>query len=113
MNSLGEVESAAQTIDQLVEAERTKAIDVVRSPNAEAAHRAVAESVLARERLRVSLAKLRARLSETLTAEAQERWSVEFARVKRRRDEAVVAFSAIVNFPRRSRIPFSCCTDRS
>ena len=47
-----DAESAAETADQAVEAERAKAMDVVRSPNVEAAHRAVAEAVLARERLR-------------------------------------------------------------
>jgi hypothetical protein len=87
-----DAESAAQTADQAVEAERAKAMDVVRSPNVEAAHRAVAEAVLARERLRASLAKLRTKLSEAQAAEARERWQVEFDRVKRRRDEAAVTF---------------------
>ena len=59
-----EAESAAQTADQDAETERTKAIDIVQSPNAEAAQRAVAEAILARERLRASLKKMRAKLSE-------------------------------------------------
>jgi hypothetical protein len=87
-----EAESAAQTADQAVEAERAKAMDVVRSPNVEAAHRAVAEAVLARERLRALLAKLRAKLDEMLAAEAHERWLVEFNHVKQKRDEAAAAF---------------------
>jgi hypothetical protein len=87
-----EAESAAQTADQAVDAERAKAMDVVRSPNVEAAHRAVAEAVLARERLRALLAKLRAKLSEAQTAEAQEGWQVEFNRVEQKRDEAAAAF---------------------
>src|ERR1700730_18041835 len=73
-----DAESAAQTADQAVEAERAKALDVVRSPNVEAAHRAFAEAVLVRERIRASLAKLRVKLSEAQAAEAQERWQVEF-----------------------------------
>ena len=87
-----DAERAAQTADQAVEAERAKAIDIVQSPNVEAAHRAVAEAVLARERLRASLAKLRTKLSEAQAAEAQERWQVEFNRVKQKRDEAAAAF---------------------
>ena len=87
-----EAESAAQTADQAVEAERAKAMDVVRSPNVEAAHRAVAEAVLARERLLALLAKLCMKLSEAQAAEAQERWLVEFNRVKQKRDEAAAAF---------------------
>jgi hypothetical protein len=87
-----EAESAAQTADQAVEAERVKAMDVVRCPNVEAAHRAVAEAVLARERLRALLAKTRAKLSEVQAAEAQERWQVEFDRVKQKRNEAAAAF---------------------
>jgi hypothetical protein len=87
-----EAESAAQTADQAVEAERIKAMDVVRSPNVEAAHRAVAEAVLARERLRALLAQLRTKLSEAQAAEAQERWQVEFNRVKQKRDEAAATF---------------------
>jgi hypothetical protein len=87
-----EAESAAQIADQAVEAERAKAMDVVRSPNVEAAHRAVSEAVLARERLRASLAKVRAKLSEAQAAEAQERWLVEFNRVKQKRDEAAAIF---------------------
>jgi hypothetical protein len=87
-----DAESAAQTADQALEAERAKAMDVVRSPNVEAAHRAVAEAVLARERLRASLAKLRTKLSEAQAAEAQERWQVEFNRVKQKRDEAAATF---------------------
>jgi hypothetical protein len=87
-----EAESAAQTADQAVEAERAKAMDLVRSPNVEAAHRAVAEAVLARERLRASLAKLRMKLSKAQAAEAQERWQVEYNRVKQKRDEAAASF---------------------
>jgi hypothetical protein len=87
-----EAERAAQTADQAVEAERAKAMDVVRSPNVEAAHRAIAEAVLARERLRASLAKLRTKLSEAQAAEAEERWLVEFNRVKQKRDEAAATF---------------------
>ena len=56
------------------------------------AHRAVAEAVLARERIRASLVKLRTKLSEAQAAEAQERWLVEFNRVKQKRDEAAAAF---------------------
>jgi hypothetical protein len=78
--------------DRAVEAERSKAIDIVRSPNVEAAHRAVAEAILARERLRDSLKKLRTKLSEAQAAEAQERWQVEFNRVKQKRDEAAASF---------------------
>jgi hypothetical protein len=87
-----EAESAAQTADQDAEAERTKAIDIVQSPSAEAAQRAVAEAILACERLRASLKKMRAKLSEAVAAEAQERWLVEFNRVKQKRDEAAAAF---------------------
>jgi hypothetical protein len=87
-----EAESAAQTADRAVAAERARAMDVERSPNVEAAHQAVAESVLARERLRAALAKLRMKLSEAQAAEAQERWLVEFNRVKQKRDEAAAAF---------------------
>jgi hypothetical protein len=87
-----DAESAAQNADQAVDAERAKALDVVRSPNVEAAHRAVAEAVLARERLRVSLEKLRVKLSETQAAEARERWQVEFDRVEQKRDEAAATF---------------------
>ncbi len=87
-----EAESAAQAADQAVEAERAKAMDVVRSPNVEAAHRAVAEAVLARERLRASLAKLCMKLNEALAAETQGRWQVEFNRVKQKRDEAAATF---------------------
>jgi hypothetical protein len=87
-----DAESAVETADQAVEAERAKAMDVVRSPNVEAAHRAVAEAVLARERLRASLAKLRMKLSEAQAAEAQERWLVEFNRVEQKRDEAAATF---------------------
>jgi hypothetical protein len=87
-----EAESAAQTADRAVETERAKAMDVVRSPNVEAAHQAVAESVLARERLRALLTKLRMKLSEAQAAEAQERWLVEFNRVKQLRDEAAETF---------------------
>jgi hypothetical protein len=87
-----DAECAAQIADQAVEAERAKAMDVVRSPNVEAAHRAVAEAVLARERVRVSLEKLRTKLSEAQAAEAQERWQVEFDRVEQKRDEAATSF---------------------
>jgi hypothetical protein len=87
-----EAESAAQAADQAVEAKRAKAMDVVRSPNVEDAHRAVAEAVLARERLRALLAKLLVKLSEAQAAEAQERWQVEFNSVKQKRDEAAAAF---------------------
>lgn len=87
-----EAETAVQTADQAVEAERAKALDIVQSPNVEAAHRAVAEAILARERLRASLAKLRTKLSEAQAAEAQERWQVEFNRVKQKRDEAAATF---------------------
>jgi hypothetical protein len=87
-----EAESAAQTADQAVEAERAKAMDVVRSPNVEAAHRAVAEAVLVRERRRALFAAAAMKLSEAQAAEAQERWLVEFNRVKEKRDEAAAAF---------------------
>jgi hypothetical protein len=87
-----EAEIAAETADQAVAVERARAMDVERSPNVEAAHRAVAEAVLARERLRASLKKMRAKLSEAVAAEAQERWLVEFNRVKQKRDEAAAAF---------------------
>ena len=55
MELIAEVEAAVATAAQNVEAERTKAIDIVQSPNVEAAHRTVAEAVLARERLRALL----------------------------------------------------------
>jgi hypothetical protein len=87
-----EAESAVHAADQAVEAERAKAMDVVRSPNVEAAHRAVAEAVLVRERLRALLAKAGMKLSEAQAAEMQERWLVEFNRVKEKRDEAAAAF---------------------
>jgi hypothetical protein len=87
-----EAEAAAQAADQNVEAERTKAIDIVQIPDAEAAHRAVSEAILVRERLRASLATLRAKLNEALAAEVQERWLAEFKRVKEKRDEAAAAF---------------------
>ena len=92
-----EAKSAAQTADQAVEAERIKAMDVVRSPNIEDAHRAVAEAVLARERLRALLVKLRTKLSEAQAAETQERWQVEFNRVEQKRDEAAAAFRRYLN----------------
>jgi hypothetical protein len=78
--------------DRNVEAERTKALDIAQSPNIEAAHQAVAEAILARERLHNSLANLRAKLREALAAEAKDRWFVEFNRVKQKRDEAAAAF---------------------
>ena len=87
-----EAESAAQTADQNVDAERTKALDIAQSPNIEAAHQAVAEAILARERLHNSLANLRAKLREALAAEAKDRWFVEFNRVKQKRDEAAATF---------------------
>ena len=92
MELIAEVESAVVTAAQNLEAERTKAIDIVQSPNAEAAHRAVAEAILARERLRASLKKMRAKLSESVAAEAQGRWLVEFNRVQQKRNEAAAAF---------------------
>jgi hypothetical protein len=92
MELIADVEAAVATAAQNAEAERTKAIDIVQSPNAEAAQRAVAETILARERLRASLKKMRAKLSEALAAEAQERWLVEFNCVKQKRDEAAATF---------------------
>ena len=92
MELIAEVEAAVATATQNVEAERTKAIDIAQSPNAEAAHRAVAEAILARERLRASLKKMRAKLSEAVAAEAQERWLVEFNRVQQKCEEAAAAF---------------------
>ena len=59
-----EAESAVHAADQAVETERAKAMDVVRSPNVKTAHRAVAEAVLVRERLRALLAKAGMKLSE-------------------------------------------------
>ena len=92
MELMAEVEAAVATAAQNLEAERTKAIDIVQSPNAEAAQRAVAEAILGHERMRVSLKTMHAKLIETVAAETQERWLDEFNRVKQKRDEAAAAF---------------------
>jgi hypothetical protein len=88
-------EAAMQAADATAANERAKSLDLVSCPDPRAAHEAVVESELIRDRLQASLPKLRNKLTEALAAEAKEKWGQDYRRVRQLRDDAAKNFQRI------------------
>jgi hypothetical protein len=88
-----EVEQAAATAEETAKRERTKAIDLTLSPDLKAAHEAVVEAELARERLSAVLPKLRENLAGALEAERHARWLSTYHNAKTERDALAREFA--------------------
>jgi hypothetical protein len=81
-----ETEAPITAADAAAEAERTKALDPVGSPDPIKARAAMEGAAFTRDRLLAALPRLRARLKEAEVAEQLARWRPEYERVKAVRD---------------------------
>jgi hypothetical protein len=88
-----DAEDSVQSNLAVAEADRIKSLDVVATPDPTEAHERIAAAKLSADRLSASLPKLRSKLSESLTAEAKDRWWSDYKKVKEKLDEAVTAFN--------------------
>lgn len=87
-----EVEQAAAAADQAVATGRREALDLVACPDPEAAHQRTVIYQLGGDRLRTAIPKLRDKLSIALAAEARDRWSADYRKVKAKVEEAALLF---------------------
>jgi hypothetical protein len=71
---VAETEAAITEADATAEAERSKALDLLASPDAEQARSAMDEATFARDRLRTVLPRLQVRHRQTIAAENYARW---------------------------------------
>jgi hypothetical protein len=81
-----ETEAAITAADAAAEAERTKALDPVGSPDPIKARAAMEGAAFTRDRLRTVLPRLQTRLKQVVAAEYAAQWEPEFKRVEARRD---------------------------
>jgi hypothetical protein len=83
-NLIAETEAAITEADATAEAERSKALDPLLSPDADQARSAMDAATFARDRLRTVLPRLQARHRETVAEEQYARWlpSYEAAKAK-------------------------------
>jgi hypothetical protein len=79
-----ETEAAITQADAAAEEERTKALDLVLSPNATAACEAMQAAEFARDRLRAVLPRLQKRLGEVQQDEEFARWLPRYEAAKER-----------------------------
>ena len=84
---IAEAETAINQADATANAERTKALDPVLSPDAKAARETMAAAEFDRDRLHTLLPRLQQRLQQVQAAEYAARWDADFEQVERRRDE--------------------------
>jgi hypothetical protein len=95
MELIAAVEAAASDADQAAKVERDKAVDLVVSPDAQAAHNAVIVAELRRDRLQAVLPRLRERLSQAKANEYTDRWLADFNKVARERDALAKEFQEV------------------
>ena len=81
-----ETEAAITDADAAAEAERTKALDPVGSPDPIKARAAMEDAAFTRDRLRTALPRLQVRLKQMEAAEYLARWEPAYERVKADRD---------------------------
>jgi hypothetical protein len=82
-----ETEAAITAANAAAEAERSKALDPVGSPDPIKARAAMEGAAFTRDRLLAALPRLRARLKEAEVEEQLARWKPEYERVKAVRDD--------------------------
>ncbi len=87
-----EVEQAAATADQTIIAERAKLLDVTACRDPDQARERIAVLTTSRDRLLATNPRLKAMLTTALAAEAGDRWSADYRKVKAKLDEAVLLF---------------------
>ena len=85
---IGEVETAVVAAEQAATTARSQAVDLVASPDADAAHKLVLSAELGRDRLRAALPRLRQLLGEAQAREYAERWDARYRRVRTVVEEA-------------------------
>jgi hypothetical protein len=84
---MAELDQAIVTAKETAEAERQRALDPVRSPDAAKARAIMDVAIFAVERLRTLVGKLKAYLPKVIHHEEVERWRPQFAAAKQERDK--------------------------
>jgi hypothetical protein len=80
-----ETEAAISLADQAAIQARESSLDLATDPKA--AHAAIVEAELSRDRLKTVLPKLRERLASTIQSELHDKWLAGYQRVKMERDQ--------------------------
>jgi hypothetical protein len=97
---IAETDAAITATEAAAEAERVKALDPITSPDPTKARAAMEDAAFTRDRLRVVLPRLHARLKQVVAAEYAARWEPDFKCVEADRDalaaEMREAYSAAV-----------------
>jgi hypothetical protein len=88
-----ETEIAIIAAEQGADAERTKALDPMLSPDAKAAREAMQAAEFARDRLRTVLPRLRSRFAEVEAQEYAQRWESNYRQAEVLRDAAAQRFA--------------------
>ncbi len=83
---LNEVEEAIIEAEANAKAEREKALDLTKSPDAKAAREAVMAAEFTRDRLRKALPRLQRRYEQVLAGEYLEAWRADYAALEPERD---------------------------
>ncbi len=92
-----ETEQAIVEADETVTSERTKAADIIATPDADAAQQAISRAEAAKidlSRLQSAIPKLRDRLAKALQSERRDRWLSDCRKVERQRNELAAQFNA-------------------
>jgi hypothetical protein len=83
---IAETETAITVADATASAERTKSLDLTRSPDAKAAREAMEAAEFALERLKTLLPRLQARCQEVQAQEYLTQWRSDYEKLKVKRD---------------------------
>jgi predicted transcriptional regulator len=92
---IAETEAAIIQVDATANAERTKALDPVLSPDAKAAREAMVAAEFDHERLHTLLPRLEQRLQQVEAAEYAARWQLDFDQVAAKRDELASKYAEL------------------
>ncbi len=84
---IAETERAIADAEAVIASERKKALDLIRSPDADNARQTVARVEFAQQRLRTVLPRLRQHYQKRAEAEEAARWRPRQQAVKKKRDE--------------------------
>jgi hypothetical protein len=88
-------ETANAVSNATIKVERERALDLTKSPDALATHRAMTESEFIRGRLRLALPELQQKLEVARERVEAAQWEQEFLRVQTIRDEAAERFAKV------------------
>jgi hypothetical protein len=92
---IAETEAAIAAANAAAEAERTKALDPIASPDAAKARAAMEDAAFTCDRLRTVLPRLKTRLKQVVAAEYAARWEPDYEQVKAVRDALVAELKEV------------------